>query len=282
MTQAKPAFHLKLLAALAETRLRLINASRYPGELLLEIIVPTILASMPILLGQAAAGGDAAANFEANTGTTNYVAYLLIGSNVFVLVTRAFWDIAYWLRFEQETGTLEALYLTPTNSLTLVSGVALYSVLRGLLTTGLAYLLGCLIYRVNPLGGDVLLALAFIFVGLIPLYGLAFLFGALVLKVKETNALVGLMQWLVSFLMGIFFPVAVLPPLARLLALAFPPTWMVNGVRSALLGVGFFFETWYLDLAVLGAFLLFVPWLSLWVFRQVEGGLRRNQGVGEF
>lgn len=282
MVQTSPAFRLRLLAALAETRLRLINASRYPGELLIEIIVPTILASMPILLGQAAAGDNAAANFEANTGTTNYVAYLLIGSNVFVLVTRAFWDIAYWLRFEQETGTLEALYLTPTNSLTLASGVALYSALRGLLTTSLAYLLGCLVYGVNPLGGDVLLALAFIFVGLIPLYGLAFLFGALVLKVKETNALVGLMQWLVSFLMGIFFPVAVLPPLARLLALAFPPTWMVNGVRSALLGVGFFFETWYLDLAVLGTFLLFIPWLSLWVFRQAEGGLRRNQGVGEF
>ncbi|MBI1881276.1 MAG: ABC transporter permease, partial [Chloroflexi bacterium] len=106
--------------------------------------------------------------------------------------------------------------------------------------------------------------------------------GGLVLKVKESNALVGLMQWLVSFLMGIFFPVAVLPPLARALALAFPPTWMVNGVRSALLGVGFFFETWYQDLAMLGVFLLFTPLLSLWVFRRVEGGLRRNQGVGEF
>lgn len=275
-------FRSKISAALAETRLRLLNSSRYPGELFLEIIIPTILASMPILLGQAAAGPDAAANFAANTGTTNYVAYLLIGSNVFVLVTRAFWDIAYWLRFEQETGTLEAIYLTPTSSLTLASGVALYSAIRGLLTTSLAYLLGCLVYQVNPIQGDVLLAMAFILVGLIPLYGMAFLFGALVLKVKESNALVGLMQWLVSFLMGIFFPVAVLPPLAKVLALAFPPTWMVNGVRSALLGVGFFFETWYQDLAMLGVYLLFAPLFSVWVFRRMEQGLRRNQGVGEF
>jgi ABC-2 type transport system permease protein len=282
MMPLPPNFRSKISAALAETRLRLLNSSRYPGELFLEIIIPTVLASMPILLGQAAAGPNAAANFAANTGTTNYVAYLLIGSNVFVLVTRAFWDIAYWLRFEQETGTLEAIYLTPTSSLMLVSGVALYSAIRGLLTTSLAYLLGCLVYQVNPIQGDVLLAMAFILVGLIPLYGMAFLFGALVLKVKESNALVGLMQWLVSFLMGIFFPVAVLPPLAKVLALAFPPTWMVNGVRSALLGVGFFFETWYQDLAMLGVFLLFAPLFSVWVFRQVEQGLRRNQGVGEF
>jgi len=269
-------------AALAETWLRLLSVSRYPGELFIELIVPTVLASMPILLGQAAAGPDAAVNFAAKTGTTNYVAYLLIGSNVFTLVTRAFWDIAYWLRFEQEIGTLEAVCLTPTSRLTLASGVAIYSAIRGLLTTSLAYVLGCLVFWVNPFQGDVLLALAFIGVGLTPLYGLAFLFGALILKVKETNALIGLMQWLVSFLMGIFFPVAVLPPLVRAVALAFPPTWMVNGVRSALLGVGFFFETWYLDLAMLGVFLLFVPLFTREVFRRVEYGLRRNQGVGEF
>ena len=256
--------------------------SRYPGELFLDIIIPIIFASMPILLGQAAAGPQAAANFEANTGAANYVAYLLIGSNVFMIVSRAFWDIAYWLRFEQETGTLEAIYLTPTSALTLLSGVALYSAIRGVGSTLIAYLLGCLVFGVNPIQGDVLLALAFILVGLIPLYGVTFLFGAVTLKVKETNALVGLMQWVVSFLMGIFFPVAVFPPLVRLLALAFPPTWMVSGVRSALLGIDFFFGTWYGDMAILWAFLLFAPLFSTWVFRRVEQGLRHNQGVGEF
>jgi ABC-2 type transport system permease protein len=250
--------------------------------MVLEIIIPIVFAAMPMLLGRATAGANAAANFEANTGTANYVAFLLIGSNVFMIVSNAFWHIAYWLRFEQETGTLEAVYLTPTGSLTLASGVAIYSAIRGLTASSLAYLIGCIVFQVNPFQGDVLLAMLFVLVGLIPLYGVAFLFGALVLKVKESNALVGLMQWAVSFLMGIFFPVAVLPPLVRTIALAFPPTWVVNGVRSALLGVGFFFEKWYLDLAVLWAFLLFMPLFSFWVFNRVERGIRRNQGMGEF
>jgi ABC-2 type transport system permease protein len=267
---------------LAETRLRLINISRYPGQLAMEIIIPIIFAAMPILLGRATGGTDAEANFQANTGTANYVAFLLIGSNVFSIVSQAFWHIAYWLRFEQETGTLEAVYLTPTRSLTLAAGVALYSAIRGVTAALLAYTLGCIIFQVNPFQGDVLLAMLFIFVGLIPLYGVALLFGALVLKVKESNALVGLMQWLVSFFMGIFFPVAVLPPLVRSIALLFPPTWMVNGVRSSLLGVGFFFEHWYLDLAALWAFLLFMPLFSFAVFRRVEHSVRRNEGVGEF
>ena len=212
MAIRKPAFRQNLSAALAETRLRLLNISRYPGQLAMEIVIPIVFAAMPILLGQAS-GVDAAANFEANTGTANYVAFLLIGSNVFMIVSHAFWIIAYWLRFEQETGTLEAVYLTPTRSATLVGGLAIYSAIRGLTASLLAYVIGCAVFQVNPFQGDVLLALLFILIGLIPLYGVAMLFGALVLKVKESNALVGLMQWVVSFLMGIFFPVAVLPPL---------------------------------------------------------------------
>ena len=82
--------------------------------------------------------------------------------------------------------------------------------------------------------------------------------------------------------MGIFFPVAVFPPLMRALALLFPPTWMTNGVRSALLGVGFFFGSWYRDLAVLWAFLLVAPFLSYWVFSRTEVAIRKNEGVGQY
>lgn len=281
-TIGKPSLSQTVSAALAETRLRLINMSRYPGQMIMEIIIPIIFASMPMLLGRATAGDQAGANFAANTGTANYVAFLLIGSNVFTLVSGAFWHIAYWLRFEQETGTLEAIYLTPTSSVTLLSGVALYSAVRSGGSAILAYIIGCLVFRVNPFEGNVLLAFVFILVGLIPLYGVAMLFGALVLKVKESNALVGLMQWVVSFLMGIFFPVTVLPPFVRAIALAFPPTWMTNGVRSALLGVGFFFGQWYLDMAVLWAFVFFAPLFGFWVFNRVETGIKRNEGVGQF
>jgi ABC-2 type transport system permease protein len=278
----RPTLAQRASAALAETRLRLLNISRYPGQMLLEVIIPVIFAAMPMLLGRATAGPDAGANFAANTGTTNYVAFLLIGSNVFTLVSNAFWHVAYWLRFEQETGTLEAVYLTPTNSVTLVSGVALYSVVRGLIAAGLAYLLGCLVFGVNPFQGDLLVAGLFLAAGLVPLYGVALLFGALVLKVKESNSLVSLMQWLVSFLMGIFYPLAVLPPLARAVALLFPPTWMTNGVRSALLGVGFFLGEWYFDWAVLWAFMLAAPLFGFWVFNRVEHGIRSNEGIGQF
>jgi ABC-type multidrug transport system permease subunit len=207
---------------------------------------------------------------------------MLIGSNVFIIVANAFWNIAYWLRWEQETGTLEALYLAPTSRLWLVAGVALYSAARSIVSASVAYLIGSWIFRINPFQGDVLLALLFILVGLVPLFGMTLLFGAVVLKVRESNALIGLMQWAVSLLMGVFFPIAVFPPLVRALALLFPPTWMVNGVRSALLGVGYLFGTWYRDLAILWAFMLLSPLVGYRVFTRVERGIRRHEGVGQF
>jgi ABC-2 type transport system permease protein len=280
MTQSTLAQNLS--AALAETQLRLINVSRYPGQLFMEIVIPIVFAAMPMLLGQATAGKDAAANFQAHTGTASYVAFLLIGSNIFTLVSNSFWHIANWVRFEQETGTLEAVYLTPTSSKVLASGVAFYSMTRSLASALLAYVIGCLIFQVNPLQGNVWLALAFIAVGLIPLYGMSLLFGAAVLKLKESNSLLNLMQWVVSFFMGIFYPVAILPPLVRVVAFLFPPTWMTNGVRSALLGVGYFFGEWYFDLAVLWAFMLLAPLLGFWVFSRVETGIQKNEGVGQF
>ena len=278
----RPTFAQNLSAALAEVRLRILNISRYPGQLMMDILIPIIFAAMPMLMGRATGGADAAANFQANTGTANYAAYLLIGASAFSIVLTSLGITANWLRFEQETGTLEAIYLTPTSSATLAAGVALYSFIRGLTSAIPAYLLGCLVFGVNPLEGNVLLALAFVLAGLTPLFGVSLLFGAVVLRVKESNSLVNLMQWVVGFLMGLFFPVTALPPFVKAVALLFPPTWMTNGVRSALLGVGFFFGEWYLDMAVLWAFTFFAPLAGYRLFHHVEQGLQRNEGLGQF
>jgi ABC-2 type transport system permease protein len=280
LTEFAPRTSWDVIWGVAIARLRMM--SRYRGWFLLDIIIPTMIAAIPILLGQAMAGPGAAENFRLNTGTDNYVAYLLIGSNVFMMVSGSLWNFGFWLRREQQTGTLEALYLAPSSRWLVLCGVALYGTLRSIVNFGLAFSLGCLLFRVNPFQGDILLALAFLLLGLVPLYGVSLLYGAVVLKLKEANALIQLAQWSASFLMGIFFPIAVFPPLLRVLALLFPPTWMNNGVRASLLGVGWFFQTWYRDLAVLAAFCVVAPLLGYWVFLRTERRIQANEGMGQF
>lgn len=283
-TRVVPAltFRSHIRALLASLRTRLLIISRYQGQLVTDLVIPIVMAYLPILMGRATGGDQAAAVFAEKTGTANYVAFMLIGSSVYTIVSFAFWHIANWLRWEMQTGTLEALYLTPTGRIWVAGGTMLYSMLRGVATSIVAYFIGALIFRFNPLQGELLIALLFIIVGLLPLYGIALMFGAIILRLREANALINLMQWVVSFLMGVYYPVTIFPPLVRALALIFPPTWMTNGVRSAILGVGFFFGDWYKDLAVLWVFLLIAPLVGYWVFSNVEASVRRNEGVGQF
>lgn len=267
---------------LASFRMRLLVISRYKGQLIMDSISPIIMAAMPILIGRATGGDNAAAAFEANAGTANYVGFMLIGSSVFSVVSMAFWHIANWLRWEMQTGTLEALYLAPTERIWVAGGTILYSLGRSIFAAFTAYFIGSLVLGVNPLQGNLLLALLFLLVGAMPIYGVALIFGAVILKLKEANALIGVMQWLVSFLMGVFYPIAIFPPLLKTIALLFPPTWMANGVRSAMLGVGYFFQEWYLDFAVLWVFILIAPLVGYYIFNAVETGVRKNEGVGQF
>lgn len=285
LSSASPRSQLGIVWAVFMARIRTI--SRYRGFIIMDLLLPTFLAAMPILLGNAIAGSpqQAAANFKAHTKTASYVAFMVIGANVFMMVSGALWNLGLWMRREQQTGTLESLLLSPANKIAILAGTSLYISIRMTINFFLAFALGCLIFGI-PLGqifaGNLLLALMFLMVGMVPVYGLSFIFGALILEVKEANAIVNLLQWGLSLLMGIFFPVTILPRWFQAIAKSFPPTWMNNAVRAALLDSGYFLEVWYLDLAILFAFCLILPLMGLWVFSQAENHVKRNQGLGTF
>jgi ABC-2 type transport system permease protein len=254
----------------------------FPGWFLLDVFIPIIIAAVPILLGRAVGGTGAAANFAERAGTSNYAAFLLIGANTFMMTLRSFWDMGLWLRKEQQTGTLESLYTTPADRRWILAGLAAFNLARGVFNFLLSYLLGCWLFVVNPLRGNYLVALVFLGVGVIPLYALSILYGAVVLRLKETSALIRIAQSLFSLAMGIYYPVTILPPLARAFALLLPPTWMTNGMRGALLDTGYLLGAWPRDVAVLVAMCLVSPPLALAILRRTERSLQRGAGIGEF
>lgn len=263
---------------------RFLIISRYRGSLFLEVLLPLVFAALPILIGIGVAGSDVAAaeNFGRNVGTEDFRLYMLLGAIVFVVVSMMLWIVGFWIRREMEMGTLESIYLAPAKRLYLVSGVASYAFIRAMIAFTIALLLGSLVFGVNPFRGEVLLATGFLLLGLLPLWGLAFLFGALIMKIKEANSVINSLQWVVSFFMGVFFPIAAFPPLLRYVALSFPPTWMAHGVRASLLDLAYFFGTWYFDLAILFVFAAVVPFLGYAVFLSTERRLKQKEGVGHY
>jgi ABC-2 type transport system permease protein len=276
--------HLGVLLGTFIVRVKVI--SRYKGSLLMDILLPLFLAAMPILLGQAMAGSTAAAsaNFQQSTGLTeaNYIAYMIIGANVFSSITTSFWLFGLFIRREQTLGTLESLFMSPAHKLSILAGLTLYVEARSLFTFVLGYALGCIVFGVNPLQGQVILALFILLIGLIPINGLSFLLGALVLKVKQANTIFNTFQWPLAIISGIFFPITVLPIVFQVFAYLFPGFYVTHDIQAALTGLKWLFGNMFLDLGVIFAFTIICPLIGYWVFAKTETKSKRAEGIGQF
>jgi ABC-2 type transport system permease protein len=252
----------------------------------MDIMLPVMFAAMPILLGQALSGSlsAASANFEENTGLigANYVAFIIIGANVFSTVTTSLWLFGFFIRREQTLGTLEALFMTPAHKISILAGLTLYVQIRSMLTFIGGYLIGCIIFGINPLQGQVLLALLILLFGLFPIYGLSFLLGALVLKVKQANSLLNTLQWVIGLFMGVFFPITILPVIFQFIAFLFPGFWLNYSIQASLMGLEWFFINLYGHLGVIFAFALVCPLIGYWVFAKTESRSKKAEGIGQF
>jgi ABC-2 type transport system permease protein len=267
---------------LAVARAHLTTMRRYPGYLAVDAVLPVIVTLAPLLIGQALAGPDGARHFTANTGALDPRAYMLLGASQLIIVSGALWNLGAWMRRELQTGTLEALYLCPAPRSWILAGVCLYGLCRDLLVFLFAITVGGLVLGIDLLDLRLAVAVVFVALGSLSLYGMSLAYAGLVLRLKDVSALTQLAQYAVGLLLGAFFPIHVLPTLLQWLAHAFPPMWITQGVRAILLDVGWHLGAWYRDLAVVAAFSLVTPVLGLLAFRRADSQMRRRGGVGGY
>lgn len=265
---------------------RLRTYSRYRGQVIMSVLTPVMLASLPILMGAALSGSveNAQSNFKAITGTSNYIGYILVGTLFFNLVSNSLWNFGYWLRREQMQGTLETLYASPINRIWLLVGTSLYVMVRNSFSFFAALILGSLVFGLSLqtfLQPTLLLALFIYSIGMIPLFGLSLIFGAAVLRVKEVDSLINVTGFVISFLLGVFFPVAVLPPIIQLLSLMLPLTWVNNTIRAVLFDASYFLD-FYLDFGMILLFAILAPLFALRLFTRVEKGLQKQEGFSSY
>ncbi len=267
---------------------RMTQIMRYKGALFFDIITPLLFAIFPIFIGVSAAGSidNASSQFQkaVNSESASFVLYAILGANVFQIVNGALFNFGFFLRREQITGTLESLYLAPTNQVYVMYGTGLYAIVRAFINFVISLVLAAVLFQINPFTNpiSVIYSLLFLLIGMLPLYGLAFGFGALVVKFKDMQSLQGVISNLIGVAMGIFFPITLLPTYIRFLSYILPPTWQNAGVRSILVGTDWILGNWYLDLAVLIAMSLFYPVIGSKIYSLTDRSIRKTQGLGVF
>ena len=273
---------LRALAAAGQMSLRTIR--RYPANLVGQIFWPVLLPAVWVLMGRAySGGGDPGAldAFASRSGTTGVTLFIFVGYAMYMWLSSLLWGPGTALRQEQIRGSLEAVFLTPVSRLVPLFGPALTNVvwiLFQLVVMGLAVWL--MFGVVLPLQG-ILLTLLVTLAGLPAMYAMGSLFGAAVLRFGEVGPAVQFVRGALSLLCGITFPIVMLPAWAQLTSAAMPPTYVVGGIRAALLTGASPLDLLPTVLILLGLALVFGAFAVVLV-RVLEASARRTGMLGRY
>jgi ABC-2 type transport system permease protein len=272
---------LRAFGAAAMKEWRLLR--RYPGRFLGFLFWPIALPLAYVYQAQGYAGGSQAAvnAFAQRAGTAEIAGFLFLGWAAYMWISMILWGPGTALREEQVRGSLEALFMTPVSRLVILFGPVvsqlvwalwMFAVVGGALTLlfGLA---------ISPLAA--LRAIGVVLVAVPALYGLGALFAAVVLRFGEVGALVQVVRGLFTVFCGMTFPIVILPEWARAVALALPPTYLIDELRSVLL-TGSNLASLAPGLVMLLALGIGLSGFAIVAFRRTERFARRGGSLAQY
>lgn len=281
LTQRSVSSELRAIAMIARKEWMLFR--RYPSWVISMFIWPVLLPFGYIFTARALGGpgGEALGTFERLAGTADYVAFIVVGSVLWMWLNMTLWDVGMYLRNEQMHGTLESNWLCPTWRVSLVLGGALTKLLVSLVFLAVSLAEFRLVFGVRVLGGNIGLALLALLLTIPTIHGIGIAFASLVLRFKEANAMVFLVRGVFMIFCGITFPLAVMPGWMQTIAAALPLTYSIRALRGALLA-GATLDQLRGDLLALAGFALAAPLVGYSLFGLVERGARRRGDLGQY
>ncbi|HID89092.1 MAG TPA: ABC transporter permease [Anaerolineae bacterium] len=226
------------------------------------------------------AGMEAISGVEVDTDYL--ILYLLIGTLVWRFLAIVFDNISEMIAWERWEGTIEYTFMAPITRLTHMIGQTIFSILYSLLFTGVILGVVTMFFHLDlgraNLGG----ATAMLLAGSLSFIGLGIVASVLPLLFPERGAqMTNVVQAIFLLISGVYYPIEVLPAWIQPLARLSPATFVLEGMRAAVLEGAPTAALWpYLwPLLVAGTFA--IP-LGLWIFRVGEryakrtGRLKRN------
>lgn len=271
---AKPSWRSLLNVILAVAYKDWLSFWRYPMNALFRLIEPVVWLIPFYFMGKTFAGASGNVGFAAYTGNSDYMAFLAIGTALNGYVSAIFWGMGFALKKEMVMGVLETNWMTPVPRLSFLIGNTVSSLL--ITTVSNLIILTCIYLLFGfQISGNVLAALALLVPILISLYGVGFIFAAVVLLLRDPNNLIDMTNYTVGLLSGIQFPVQVLPRFLLPFSLMLPITYGFDALRGILVGSHTLVPIAY-EIALMIISMLFTIPLGIWVFHRVEKRCREQ------
>src|SRR6266446_10137145 len=216
--------------------------------------------------------------------TNFFILYLLIGTSVWSYLSVTFDGVTDIINMERWEGTIEYTFMAPISRFTHLIGSCWYAVVHGLFFTFIQLIVVGLFFHVDLSHANYLTAVFMLLVGSISFIG--FGIGASVLPLLFTergSQMSYIVRAVLLLVSGVYYPIEVVPSWMQSLAKISPATYVLEGLRAALLhnqviwSAEIWSDTW--PLIVTG--IVSIP-LSVYIFRIAEryakrtGRLKRN------
>ncbi len=229
-------------------------------------------------------GAGAALITGTKINTSYLVLYVLIGTSVWSYLSVTFEGVTDLITIERWEGTIEHTFMAPISRFTHLVGSCWYAVAHGMLFTFLQLLVVSAFFKLDLSHANYLTAVFMLLVGSVSFIG--FGIGASVLPLLYTergSQMSYIVRAILLLVSGVYAPIQILPGWMQLLAHISPATYVLEGLRAALLNdqpiwsLTIWNNTW--PLIVTG--IISVP-VGIYIFRLAEryakrtGKLKRN------
>ncbi|MFZ4813120.1 MAG: ABC transporter permease [Phototrophicaceae bacterium] len=207
---------------------------------------------------------------------SRFTLFLLIGTLVWHYMSVIFTFVSEVIQWERWEGTIEYTLMAPVNRWIHLIGQTLFSIVYSLLTTILIGIVMTLFFNIDLSEANLLGALVLLIVGSLSLIGISIFSSILPLLYPERGAqMTHIIQAMFLLVSGIYYPIEVLPNWMQFLSRLSPVTYVLDGIRAALMDGAGFDQIGGLMFPLLLSAVIFVPF-GVWTFQQAENYAKRT------
>ena len=179
------------------------------------------------------------------------------------------WGTGYFIENQRGAGTLEVLFLAPTNRVTLLLGVALQdfvfsSIIIGVTVSLCSFAFGLNLNIVDPFG----LLLCFILT-VLALYAVGIFFASFFVLTRSANLLANFLQAPIMYFSGMNFPVNAIPKMFFFFSALIPITFGIDAFRKMSLAGASITMVWH-DILALTIHVVIFSVLGVWGLKFAE------------
>ncbi|MHA2253348.1 MAG: ABC transporter permease [Candidatus Kariarchaeaceae archaeon] len=270
---------LRIIGQIAFKQIRIIL--QYKLDVIYWVFMPLLWLIPFVWLGKTLIDNGESANFLKYTGSSDYLGFLLIGSMLWATIDSAIWGAGNALRWEQQSGTLEYLWVSPASRTDILSGAALGETGWVFFNVMGQFIILSFIFDWNLTLFNSLFSLAAVIVMFIGMLGFGFFFASIVMVFKEPGVLTELTDNILFIVSPVRYPIQGLPVILRYIAVALPFTWGAKIIRDLLI-----VQRGVTDVLLAFLILILID-IGLWIigyrlFHKVERRTRRTGNLGTF